>query len=1189
MFLKRLELYGFKSFADRTELEFVPGITAVVGPNGSGKSNISDSIRWVLGEQSAKSLRGGNMQDIIFAGSDTRKAVNYGEVSLTLDNSDQSLQLDYNEVTVTRRIHRSGESEYFINKQACRLRDITELFMDTGIGKEAYSIIGQGRIEEILSTRSEDRRGIFEEASGIVKYKSRKKEAQKKLDDTEQNLLRLHDLVSELDDQVEPLREQSEKALRFRALKEELKQKEISLYVHQIEHIHQSWSETGERLKRLQEEEAGLTAIVSGHDAHLESFRLDTRKLEERLEQLQNELLQVSEETEKAEGHTEVLKERGKHLEAEAERHAQTAEQLEQRKQGVSGEHDEVRAKLEEARQRLAALELAAREEEARLAGISGSAATETEERLKGELLDLLNETAGYRNELRYTEQQLEQSARRRQRLAEEQQELEKRIASCREQQQQWEAKMKKLMQQLEDVKQQHTEQQEHIRSTQGLYNEWGLTVRKWEQKRDSLVSRCETLKELQDDYDGFAHGVREVLKARKKGGLSGIHGAVAELMKVPADVETAIETALGGALQHIVMENEAASREAIQYLKRRQLGRATFLPLNVIRGRSVQEGDRRQAENVEGYIGIAADLIQTSPEYDKVIRSLLGNVIIAKSLEQANRIAARCQYRYRVVTGEGDVVNAGGSMTGGSQNKRNAGLLGRKRQLESIEKEIVSADQQLVQLREKWNGFKRQMEEQSERLEQLRGQGEQVRIQEQQMKGNWTQLEQALENLNSQYAVAIDEDKQQQEETEQLEQKCAELQASLVRSSEAEQELQRHIEDAEKLRKASLSAKEEMQEKLTSLRVETASATEEKRGLEERTSRLQAELTDVEDAIRNNASHAERVAQEQETLREEFVRITELLNELRIRKSNQTAEIEAKRMERIERLRKLEEEESETKEQRVQLKHIQEQLHQTEVRVNRLDVELENLLKKLAEDYELSFELAQSRYPIPEDIQGTQNEVRELKRQISMLGDVNLGAIEEYQRVKERYEFLSTQRDDLVNAKQALYQVIKELEDEMSKRFIETFQEIREHFSVVFAKLFGGGRADLILTDPNRLLDTGVDIVAQPPGKKLQNLQLLSGGERALTAMALLFAILNVKPVPFCVLDEVEAALDEANVSRFAEYLREFSTSTQFIVVTHRKGTMEEADVLYGVAMEESGVSKLVSVRLDDEEAVSA
>lgn len=1189
MFLKRLELNGFKSFADRTELEFVPGITAVVGPNGSGKSNISDSIRWVLGEQSAKSLRGGNMQDIIFAGSDTRKAVNYGEVSLTLDNSDQSLPLDYNEVTVTRRIHRSGESEYFINKQSCRLRDITELFMDTGIGKEAYSIIGQGRIEEILSTRSEDRRGIFEEASGIVKYKSRKKEAQKKLDDTEQNLLRLHDLVSELDDQVEPLREQSEKALRFRALREELKQKEISLYVHQIEQIHQSWSEAGERLKQLQDEEAGLTAIVSGHDAHLETFRLETRKLEERLEYLQNDLLQVSEETEKAEGQTEVLKERRRHLESEADRYNQTAEQLERRKSGIAAEHGDVLAKLGEARSRLTALEQAAREEEARLASVSGSAATEAEERLKAELLDLLNETAGYRNELRYTEQQLDQSVRRRQRLAEEQQELERRIASCREQQQEWEAKMKRLMQELESVKQQHSEQQGHIHSTQGLYNELGLTVRKWEQKRDSLVSRRDTLKELQDDYDGFAHGVREILKARKKGGLSGIHGAVAELMKVPAEVETAIETALGGALQHIVMENEAASREAIQYLKRRQLGRATFLPLDVMKGRSVQDADRRQAEGVEGYIGIAADLIQTEPAYDKIMRNLLGNVIIARSLEQANRIAARCQYRYRVVTVEGDVVNAGGSMTGGSQNKRNTGLLARQRQLEAIEMDIASAEQQLVQLRDKWNGFKQQMEEQTLQLEQLRAQGEQIRIQEQQMKGTWTQLGQALETLNSQLAIAKDEDEQQLEEAGHLERRCEELRTALVRSGEAEQQLQHRIEEAEQLRKASLSAKEELQEKLTSLRVEAASATEEQRGLEDRISRLDAELTEMAMELQLNMEHAERVAQEQQALQEEFVRVTELLNEFRIRRSNLSAEIDAKRADRIERLRKLEEEESETKEQRMQLKQVQEQLHHTEVRVNRLDVELENLLKKLAEDYELSYELAKSRYPIPDDIPGTQNEVRELKREITVLGDVNLGAIEEYQRVKERYEFLSAQRDDLVNAKQALYKVIKELEDEMSKRFLETFQEIREHFSVVFAKLFGGGRADLILTDMNNLLETGVDIVAQPPGKKLQNLQLLSGGERALTAMALLFAILNVKPVPFCVLDEVEAALDEANVSRFAEYLREFSESTQFIVVTHRKGTMEEADVLYGVAMEESGVSKLVSVRLDDEEPVSA
>jgi chromosome segregation protein len=1191
MYLRRLELQGFKSFADKTGLEFVKGITAVVGPNGSGKSNISDSIRWVLGEQSARSLRGGKMEDIIFAGSDARKAVNFGEVSLTLDNSDQTLPLDFTEVTVTRRIHRSGDSEYFINKQACRLKDITELFMDTGIGKEAYSIIGQGRIEEILSSRSEDRRGIFEEASGIVKYKSRKKEAEKKLAETEQNLLRIHDLVSELEDQIEPLKEQSHKAVQFKQFREQLTASEISLYVHQIEQLHQSWTEANDALAGLQREQTELSTVVSKHDAQLEEKRLLSRRLEEELEALQGALLRLSEDAEKGEGHSEVLKERGRNLTANREQLQLTIQAQEKRIADKELEMNTYRSKLDESARQFSELQDKVSAEEQRLAGVNGTLSHAKEEQLKADLFDVLNRMAQSRNEIRYSEQHVESISRRVDRLEEERAKwVEQREAMVRRRKELQE-KIELMGLELEHIRNQYIVLGEELKQKQGLQSEAQLTVRKWEQKLEALLSRRDTMKELQNDYDGFAHGVREVLKAKgRKDGLRGIHGAVAELIRVPEELETAMETSLGAAMQNIVVDNEANGREAIAFLKKRQLGRATFLPLNVIRGRHIHANERAAVQAVEGFIGIASELISYDAQYESIIGSLLGHVIVARSLEQANRIAAKCQYRYRVVTLEGDIVNAGGSMTGGSVHKKGANLLGRNRQIEELEKEIASSEQQLRLLQGKADELKREIVERTEGLEELRRQGEQRRIDEQQLRGDLNQLDSETKNVEAQELLSSQDHASLGKEMEEHRAKRAAAEAVLEGLAAEEQELQKRIAEAEAERKAGEARKEELNTYLTGLKVQAASISQERQSLMEQIRRMEAERRELLNEKEASLQQLEQMGQEFTALEQQTVQWIEQLNSLKLQRQECSEQTEFKRAERAETLKRLEEEENKTREERVRLRQTEEKLHLIEVKVNRLDVELDNLLKKLADDYELSYELAKERYPIPEDLAGTQNQVRDLKRQIAMLGDVNLGAIEEYARVSERFDFLSTQKNDLIEAKTTLYHVIREIDEEMSKRFLHTFQEIRSHFSVVFSKLFGGGRADLILSEPDNPLDTGVDIVAQPPGKKLQNLQLLSGGERALTALALLFAILQVKPVPFCVLDEVEAALDEANVSRFASYLREFSDDTQFIVVTHRKGTMEEADVLYGVTMEEGGVSKLVSVRLDeDEDAISA
>lgn len=1187
MFLKRIELTGFKSFADKTEMEFVRGITAVVGPNGSGKSNISDGIRWVLGEQSAKSLRGGKMEDIIFAGSDARKAVNYSEVSLTLDNTDQVLPLDFSEVTVTRRVHRSGESEYMINKQSCRLKDITELFMDTGIGKEAYSIIGQGRIEEILSTRSEDRRGIFEEASGIVKYKARKKEARRKLDDTEQNLLRIHDLISELEDQINPLKEQSEKALKYKAYREQLKEREIALYVYQIGQIHTSWSKANEELGKLNEEKLALATVVSTHDAKLESDRLALRQLEDHIEALQTQLLEYSEGFEKMEGQGEVLRERARNLLQNQTQLKESMAVNEERYAQRLAELEEVKGKYTLAEEALRVLRQELSTEEAKLISVTGGISQEQEEELKGQLLEIINQMAQARNEIHYVDQQKES--------------LQKRMSRSEEEGTKWQSEMERLKQQKEAINQRlmaHSEEialirkkyiaeSERVQSLQKLVEDTKNKIGKWQQKREGLVSRRDTMKEMEQDYDGFILGVKEVLKAARKSVLHGVHGAVAELISVPEKLELAIETALGAAMQHIVMENEQTARQAISFLKQRQLGRATFLPLDVIRPRQISASDRRIVEDSEGFVGIGVELISFEDRYSDIVGSLLGNVIFAANLEQANKMAARLQYRFRIVTLDGDVVNAGGSMTGGSQHRKNSNLLGRKRQLEQLDQDIKDADSMVVKLKEALEDLHQQRIESEESLEKLRQSGDVKRAEEQTAASDLKQIEHEWRHVSEQYELYGQEKGHYLDELKQLEEskKKAEETKELLEKEEAR--IHQAIHAAEFARKANESAKEELQDMLTTLKVREGKLDQECTSLRSQLERSEADCKEILSGLEQNRKILKSIEVDLEQNEQDSINQIEQLNQYKINKVSSSEELELKRAERMTYVKRLEDGESETKEQRTELKAVEEKLRTIEIQVNRLDVELDNILRKLSDEYELSYELAKSRYPVPEQIDEAQAEVKELKRSISMLGEVNLGAIDEYERVSERYDFLSEQKDDLVEAKTTLYQVIFEMDEEMSKRFKATFDEIRREFGIVFTKLFGGGRADLILVDPSNLLETGIDVVAQPPGKKLQNLQLLSGGERALTAMALLFAILQVKPVPFCVLDEVEAALDEANVVRFAQYLREFSEQTQFIVVTHRKGTMEEADVLYGVTMEEGGVSKLVSVKLEDEESI--
>ncbi|MCF6094353.1 chromosome segregation protein SMC [Microaerobacter geothermalis] len=1185
MYLKRIELFGFKSFADRTELEFVPGITAVVGPNGSGKSNISDGIRWVLGEQSAKSLRGSKMEDVIFAGSEQRKPVNYCEVSLTLDNTDQSLDVDYTEVTVTRRVYRSGESEYMINRQTCRLKDITELFMDTGVGKEAYSIIGQGRIEEILSTKSEDRRGIFEEAAGIVKFKTRKKEALRKLEDTEQNLLRILDIIADLEEQIEPLQIQAEEAQTYKSIKKELTEKDISLYVYMIEDVNQKLEQSTKAVSLLQEEQILKSTQLQQKEAHVESLRHELQKLENQVEENQKKLLEISQWVEKKEGQQEVFKEGIKHYSRQIEEVSQRILRLTDQLSAAEMKTKETQDASERVKDDLEQLNKRMQHEEELLHSYTSNLTGELEE-LKTNYIECLNTIASTRNDIRNCEQQVASIERKEEKISQDIHHLNGEAASLEKQAKEVDFQIKALSAQLEQCIDQYKKIVAHAREITMTLEEKRTELKRVQQRIHTLRSRKEVLEEMEADFSGFFQGVKEVLKARNHP-LSGIEGAIAELIHVPKPYETAIETALGGALQHIVVIDEAAGREAISFLKKNQFGRATFLPMDVMKGREMPQEQYRKLKDEPGFVGIASHLIKYKEIYHDVITHLLGLVLVTKTLEDANRLAWKTGYRFRIVTLDGDVVNPGGSMTGGFSKQKSVNLLGRKREIEQIQAELKGLEEEEIELGHAILQLSQLLSEKEKQQEELRSEGESLRMKERDEISKQREVEISIKNVQERIQLLHMEIDGFHMEKDDLLKRKEQLEGQLQEKVEEEVQIKKNIEMLEEKRKESEGILEEKKEKITDLKIKYAETAKVKEQLDSDYARLLQEkehiLTEMREAKEVSEKYKRSILEHEKQIEE----LKTHLKQDREHKMNIEQELNQQKQTRTTILRQIDGEEGEVKSCRRELRKIEEKLHDSEVKANRYEVELDNLLENLREEYGLTYEMAKNRYPKVEDVALTKKKVSQLKYELQQLGEVNLGAIEEFERVSERYQFLTTQRDDLLEAKKMLYQVLREIDEEMSKRFMETFYLIKEQFQQVFAQLFGGGTADLLLSDPDNLLETGIDIVAQPPGKKLQNLALLSGGERALTAIALLFAILKVKPVPFCVLDEVEAALDEANVSRFAEYLREFSGQTQFIVVTHRKGTMEEADVLYGVTMQESGVSSLVSVKLEEKERI--
>jgi len=1181
VYLKRIEIAGFKSFADKTVIDFENSVTAVVGPNGSGKSNITEAIRWVLGEQSAKSLRGGKMPDIIFAGSDSRKPLNVAEVTVLLDNTDHYLPLDYQEISVTRRYRRTGESDFFINKQPCRLKDIQELFLDSGLGKESFSIISQGKVEAIFSSKPEDRRGIFEEAAGVLKYKQRKKKAEQKLFETEDNLSRVQDIIYELQEQLTPLAEQSEIAKKFLQLKEELTQTDIALMITEINLAKKEWEEKQTQLTQFNQELTKLATHIQSQEAVLSEKRKQNAKKDRQIEKGQQSLLALSERLKQAEGQKDVLIERTKHTQkstqeyqaslAEAQKKVAHFEELQEK---LTKETTEKETEIQEAQQQLMKTQQELEKYQ--------KSTKELLSELRDQYVDLMQEQANVGNELKYLERQyLQETSKSKQTLAK-QSEVEASVLALSSQKQELSEKQANLQQAL--VKNQHEleEVQTKGKTVQTkLTNEQPKMYQLMNQVQQ-LKARQKSLQEIQENYFGFYQGVRLVLQHKQQ--LSGIVGAVAELIDVPSSFTLAIETALGGAAQHVIVENEHDARQAITYLKKQRGGRATFLPLTTIKPRQLPAHVLSQAAAVDGFLGIASEQVTFPAEIQTVVHNLLGTILLAKDLTSANAIAQTIRYQYRVVSLEGDVMNAGGSMTGGANKRGNQGsLFSQNQELKQLTAEYEQADQQLQNQEKIVQELQTKVADLSQKQEKLRTQNEQLRFEEQEITNQLQNImndlarfekEKQLSNFETRELQQFIETYQKQQaeltarqkEIEQQRQQIDEEIKSLNQESDQLEEKRSQVQARKAQEQADLAVLKEqfnhLQIQLRGARVQKNEALERQTSLEQQLATLTADFSDHEITEESLASQITELAQQREELQAELVAVKE---------QRERTQKEIDQLETV-----LAEKNQQQKQQLTKQSKL-------EVQKDRAEMLLDHQLSYLQTEYQISFEKAVTDYQPTSDIVSSRTKVAVLKEQIADLGPVNIRSIEQFEQVNERHTFLATQRDDLLSAKNQLFETMEEMDAEVRARFKEVFEAIRQEFKVVFPNMFGGGRAELVLTDPSDLLKTGIEIEVQPPGKKLQSLSLLSGGERALTAIALLFSIIRVCPVPFCILDEVEAALDEANVKRFGRYLSDFQDDTQFIVVTHRKGTMVAADVLYGVTMQESGVSKIVSVRMED------
>ena len=1184
MYLKGLEIQGFKSFADKVEFEFPAGVAIVVGPNGSGKSNVSDAIRWVLGEQSIKSLRGGKLEDIIFAGTDKRKPVGMAQVSITFDNSGGIFPLEYNEVTVTRRVYRSGESEFLINKSSCRLKDIHELFMDTGLGKDAYSIISQGKVEEIIMAKPEERRHLIEEAAGITKYRIRKQEATRRLTDTELNLTRVADIINELESQIEPLRIQSEKAQEYIGYTNTLRGLELGVIVNVIEESRTKLTEYKAELEHLKQDIVKNETFVSQTEAQNSKFKLDLQQKNEVLYQSQQAVFEVATSLERQEANVRLNEEKKLGLEQKLEALANEIAGSKERLSSLRNEEKTNKAGFEELRENIKneKQQLSTKEEKLKALDEKFQTRRKAEEENKTQLIELLNENAGIKNSLSKKEfeqinleRKLEQNQNGQLKT---EQLLEANLADILT----FEVKTKDMEQQITHKAQQF----EHVTKDKAQrrikLEETERNLRELQNIYSKLTSRVKALSDLKDDFEGYQRGVKEVLKNWKRGlpALKGIKGVVAEVIKVPKELELAVEVALGGSLQHVITDTDESAKRAINFLKETKNGRATFLPLNTINPYRIKDQEKTLLA-MEGVLGLAANLVEFPKEFSPVIEYLLGRIVIVENIDKALKVAKKSGFKLKIVTPEGEVLNPGGSLTGGSVYRKDSGLLSRGREIEELTKEASGKNMEITKALSQLETLKALITKLEGQLSELKEQGQNLKFEKANLEKDLARLLALKENLESQLEEIVLDKKSFLEDLEAITKETKRLELNLNFCLEREQEIKRKLSfDQQELSEEEIQ-KTGLSEAITELKVRLSALEQKKINTENSIRQQQNIIAELAQQISEKEAELEKVFTSQIDIRHGLEEHRFEIKNLFEMKEKSEQEVTACRDVINELNLKIEEREVAVKKSLKELQQNQQREKSLEIKEARQEADLNNCLTRLETDFELTIEEALKEKSDIIDKREVNREIKDLKLKVSLLGNVNIDAIEEFTKVRERYEFLSQQCSDLNQAKDSLYKVIKEMDTIMTKRFKEAFDAINEHFKSIFSELFAGGVAYLELTDEKSLLETGIEIIAQPPGKKPQNLNLLSGGEKALTAIGLLFALLRVRPSPFCVLDEIEASLDEANIDRFAEFLKEFSKGSQFIVISHRKGTMAVADVLYGITIDEAGVSKMVSLSL--------
>ena len=1179
MYLKKLELQGFKSFADKTDLEFLPGITTVIGPNGSGKSNIADAIRWVLGEQSMKSLRGSKTEDIIFAGTQSRKSLGFAEVSIVFDNSDQRLPIEYNEVTVTRRIYRSGESGYFINKTPCRLKDILELFMDTGIGKDGYSIIGQGKIDEILSNKSEERRHIFEEAAGIVKYRTRKAESEKKLEQSKVNLLRINDIISEIETNIEPTKIQAEKAREFLRLRDELKSIEIGLFVHNINDYKKKIEEIvndqeifntqlvreSERLNNIQELKEELRIALDNITEQIEKMQNLGFENEKKKEQIradinvnQEKLSHNKENFERLEKEIVENDERIKILEDEKNQKQDKKTNLSENKEKFVKELEEKETELKTLTDKMSSEELEMETKKKKVDEnidqkfemsntISTLVANVDNSKTREKVVD---------DEINGIIFELDVSRLKKSEISQSFVEIE--------------AKRNKIKDELAAI-------DEKRREAENRLKDYDMKINQVESELRIKDSRLKFLEETERDKEGYIRSVKSILQDCEKDARlkKGVHGVIANLIRVPKEYETAVEMCLGQTMQNIVTDTEEDAKKLVNHLRQFNLGRASFLPITSVKGKKL---DKLKAE--KGVIGIASDLVSYDRKYDSIVQSLLGRTVIVDNMDNAIAIARKNSYGFRVVTLEGDILNPSGAISGGSVQAKTVNILGRSREIEDLKKELKALKAKVEKLKNERNEYEQSISDTLEGIAGLDNDLKEVEIVYATEKQRVVSIEETVAKTEERLEKLRAEKKSIEE---QLKINCdlqQELKEKIEAIDEENETLNKKIEEFSANNKETQTRVDDLNFDITNLKISVSSFDESEASIDELVERIDSDIANLKLSSENKEAQKLSITEDNKRLEELNVSLEKQIEDLIKEVSNSGNKIDELKADRVAKNTKLEETEENFADQMEKIDGLKQQVNKCDVKKSKFEVELEQIIAKMWEEYEITPN-DPGEYTEPKNVAEVQKQVNKLRTQMSDLGSVNIESIEEYKKLKERYDFMNEQRLDLETTMSKLRGVITDMTAVMKDQFERNFKTINKNFQEVFVELFGGGKAELKLTDEENILESGIEIEVQPPGKKLQNMMLLSGGERAFTAIALLFAILKINPAPFCVLDEIEAALDDVNVYRFAEYLKNFAKDTQFLVITHRKGTMEAANTVYGITMEENGISKLLSLDL--------